>query len=338
MNTPRRLPAGFRTSAAYPLFAFDPAGDKALVLEFERSDYRRASFLDQRALRSQMGGWEVTRFELEAALEGQVARPSVNWLFHIGHCGSTLVSRLLDLVPGVLGLREPLPLLSLAHARADSPWFALTVQLLSRGFADTRAVIVKPTSVVLNVAEPLLEATAGHACLLWVDLSTWLATLLRDESLLASTLATETLRLNSVPLTPTPEAITAAERLSRLWLMEQFRWQRLSADPRFGSRLLDLDFADALANPASAIARLAQHYQVDFPPNLMRDIGDSQILARYAKDDHQIFNADTRRRELAAAHALYRADIEAGVAWAERTLAREAPSLLQRLRPRDGSG
>lgn len=337
MNTPRRLPAAFSTSAAYPLFAIDPATDRGWVMEFEPDDYRRASFLDQRSLRSRMGGWEVTRVELETILQACVARPSVNWLFHIGHCGSTLVSRLLDLLPGVLGVREPLPLLALAQVGAHSPWLQPTVQLLGRGFADTTTIVVKPTSVVGTIAEPLLEATTGNACLLWVDLSTWLATMLRDEALLASALATETLRLASRPSNPLPEAATSAERMSRLWLMEQLRWQHLTADPRFASRLLDLDFADMLTNPASVIARLAQHYRIDVPLDLIRDIDDSQLLTRYAKDDRQAFDSDTRYRELAAARARHQADIEAGVAWAERAVA--AGSLCpSRLRPRDGSG
>jgi hypothetical protein len=337
MNTPRRLPAAFSTSAAYPLFAIDPATDRGWVMEFEPDDYRRASFLDRRSLRAQMGGWEVTRAELETTLQARAARPAVNWLFHIGHCGSTLASRLLDLLPGVLGVREPLPLLALAQVGARSPWLQPTVQLLARGFADTRAVVVKPTSVVGTIAEPLLEATAGHACLLWVDLSTWLATMLRDEALFASALATETLRVASMPSNPLPEATTAAERMSRLWLMEQLRWQRLTADPRFASRLLDLDFADMLANPVSALARLALHYRIDVPQDLMQDIDDSQLLTRYAKDDRQAFDADTRYRELAAAQVRHQADIDAGIAWAERALA-DGSLCSSRLRPRDGSG
>ena len=112
---------------------------------------------------------------------------------------------------------------------------------------------------------------------------------------------------------------------------------RLTADPRFASRLLDLDFADMLSNPASVLARLAQHYRIDVPLDLIRDIDDSQLLTRYAKDDRQAFDSDTRYRELATARARHQADIEAGVAWAEQALAAGAlcPS---RLRPRDGSG
>ena len=142
MTAPRRLPPDFSRSAAYPLFAFDPAENRAWVLHFDADDYRRASFLDQRSLgRRDVSGWTVDRAELEAALISPAPLREVHWLFHIGHCGSSLVSRLLDLVPGVLGLREPLPLLALAHGREDpvvAAWEAPVLKLLARGFVDSR--------------------------------------------------------------------------------------------------------------------------------------------------------------------------------------------------------
>src|SRR5262245_59767355 len=108
MSPPRRLPRDFSLSAAYPLFAFEPTQDRAWVLHFEPEDYSRASFLDQRALHHrEISGWTVSRAELMAACDTPASLDRLHWLFHIGHCGPTLVSRLLDLLPGVLGLREP---------------------------------------------------------------------------------------------------------------------------------------------------------------------------------------------------------------------------------------
>ena len=49
MKPPRRLPSDFSVNAAYPLYAIDPAKDRAWVLHFDREDYRRATFLDERA-------------------------------------------------------------------------------------------------------------------------------------------------------------------------------------------------------------------------------------------------------------------------------------------------
>lgn len=342
MSRPSRLPPDFSVSAEFFLFAFDAAQDRGWVLHFDREDYRRASFLDQRALHHrQIAGWEVPRAELESALGGPAPAVSAgtpaHWLFHIGHCGSTLLSRVLDLAPGVLGLREPLPLLALAQAPGDpstAAWFAPTLRLLARGFDDTTAVIVKPTSVVTTLASRLLEGRSGHACLLWVDLRTWLATMLRDASVRESALSTEPVRLAGLPV-DMPAAAGDGERLARLWCGEQLRWRTLGADPGLRPRLIDIDFASVLADPAAASARLLAHFGLPVPTDWARRIEASGLLGRYAKDEAQDFDADVRQRELAAAAAVHRDDIAAGIAWAERALATaDATALLPRLHPR----
>ena len=321
MSRPRRLPPDFSRSAAYPLFAFDPAQDRAWVVHFEADDYRRASFLDQRSLnRPEVSGWVVDRAELAASLGPSAPLRYVHWLFHIGHCGSSLVSRMLDLVPGVLGLREPLPLLTLAHER-DNPvaaaWEAPVLASLARGFADSRAVIVKPTSVVSTIADRLLPTT-GRACLLWVDLHTWLATMLRDARLIDGVLSTEPLRLARQP--DLPSADTDAARLARAWLIEQLRWRTLAADPALTGRLIDLDFADVLRDPAPAVARLAAHYDLDVPEDWAQRIKASQLLSRYAKDGNAHFDSNARRRELSAAAEKHAEGIAEGLRWAESAL------------------
>ncbi|MFD0739042.1 hypothetical protein ACFQZQ_07085 [Lysobacter koreensis] len=338
MNRPSRLPPHFSASAEFFLFAFDPAQDRAWVLHFDREDYRRASFLDQRALHHrQIPGWEMPRAELEAALGRPASAPPVHWLFHIGHCGSTLLSRILDLAPGVLGLREPLPLLALAQSgEGVAGWFEPTLRLLARGFDDTQAVVVKPTSLVTTLAGPVLDRLPGQACLLWVDLQTWLATMLRDAGLCENALASEPLRLAALAEAGWPPAAGNGERLARLWLGEQLRWRQLARDPDKARRLLDLDFATVLDDPAATSARLLAHFGLQAPPDWAQRITASGLLTHYAKDGTQDFDAHTRRHELDAAAAAHRDAIAGGMIWAERAITLlGAGELTPRLRPRD---
>lgn len=334
MTPSRRLPGDFSRSAAYPLFAFDPAQDRAWVLHFGPEDYRRASFLDQRALHHrEISGWTVSRSELDAELGPPASLDRLHWLFHIGHCGSTLASRLLDLVPGVLGVREPLPLLTLADGRDDDAtrsWQDTVLGLLARGFDDTRAIIVKPTSVVTPLASRLLRGS-GRACLLWVDLRTWLATMMREQDLTERVFASEALRLagSRLDMDPLPDG----PRLARAWLAEQVRWQQLMAEPDLAQRLMDLNFADMLADPAAVGARLAAHYGLEVPADWARRIDDSGLLTRYAKDHAQQFDAQTRERELTAAADLHARAIAEGLRWAEAVVDQlDLPVLAGRLR------
>ena len=58
-------------------------------------------------------------------------------------------------------------LVNISQDTLAAAWEAPVLASLARGFADSRAVIVKPTSVVTTIADRLLPAT-GRACLLWV--------------------------------------------------------------------------------------------------------------------------------------------------------------------------
>ena len=97
----------------------------------------------------------------------------VHFIFHSGHVGSTLLSRLLDETGVVLSLREPLPLRTLAEAHdllgtvesllSEAQFASLASSVIgvwSRGYAATRKVIVKATSTASRVACPLLRLAA----------------------------------------------------------------------------------------------------------------------------------------------------------------------------------
>ncbi len=95
----------------------DLARDAALLVQLSERAYRAASFLDDRILTPDVkGGWASLPSVLEAARAIGERKP-LHFIFHTGHVGSTLLSRLLDESGCVLSLREPLPLRTLADAR-----------------------------------------------------------------------------------------------------------------------------------------------------------------------------------------------------------------------------
>lgn len=168
------------------------------MLHFRAGDYRDAAFLDDRLLsQRRFGGWRTGFEDIEARLQAEPAQHSAHFLFHIGHCGSTLLSRLLDALPGVLGLREPLPLLALADRRVEvaqpssrieparfERMLAAVSAGLRRGFQDTHRIVVKPTSVCTALAGQLLALDPqARAVLLGMRLDAWLPVMLRDPGL-----------------------------------------------------------------------------------------------------------------------------------------------------------
>src|SRR5215831_12947593 len=98
----------------YP-FAFDPGRDGIFFIRMDAPAYRRASFLDERLLTSETRGQWVPFADVARAMPAPSARP-LHFIFHSGHVGSTLLSRMLDETGKVLSLREPLPLRTMAEA------------------------------------------------------------------------------------------------------------------------------------------------------------------------------------------------------------------------------
>ena len=83
----------------------DLPSDQVLLSHLTEGDYRKASFLDQRIITPQLQRQLVPWSELSAVDMLQTAKPQ--YIFHIGHVGSTLLSRLLGEIDEILALREP---------------------------------------------------------------------------------------------------------------------------------------------------------------------------------------------------------------------------------------
>jgi hypothetical protein len=95
-----------------------------------------------------------TGLDALVALDSEPTLEPAGMIFHLSRCGSTLVSRLLCTVPGVVVLAEPAPLnalLRLDHSLVDDATLARLVRLVVRALgrrrhADERRLVLKCTS------------------------------------------------------------------------------------------------------------------------------------------------------------------------------------------------
>ena len=110
--------------------ALDPAAGMVRLVAMGREAYRAASFLDDRLLQQPVDAQIVPWPNVEDAMSGAL-RHDARWIFHIGHVGSTLISRLLGEIDLLVNeLATDVGLLG-QSGDADSPAERLQSQVLS---------------------------------------------------------------------------------------------------------------------------------------------------------------------------------------------------------------
>lgn len=319
----------------------------ALLVQLNEAAYRAASFLDDRILTPGLkGAWTSLDGLLAAAGAGIAGKP-LHFIFHTGHVGSTLLSRLLDESGRVLSLREPLPLRTLADARdaLGSPESLLSaagyerleralVQLWSRGYGGTHSVILKATSSACRVAPSLLERSpSARAVYLNVGAEPYLATLLAGKNSGIDLRGHGPVRIRQLqariqaPLAPL-HALSLGELAAMSWLAET--WNQHDAVDRFASRVLALDFDQLLADVAGSVRRVAEHFQLPLESSWLTDIARSPVLTRYSKSPDFEYSPQLRRELLRESRQTNAAQIAAGLRWLEN-LAGSQPAVARKL-------
>jgi hypothetical protein len=329
----RRLAAG---PAHFP-HTLDPVQDRLLLIALREEEFAAASFLDQRILTSSTKGDWASLADIAARLDAQ-ARDDAHYIFHIGHVGSTLMSRLLGSVPGILALREPLLLRSLADLWArkdavDAPWDptglpARTLvlrRLLSRTFRPDQRAIIKATSFTSEIA-PQMVAHGARALFLHVSPQSYMRTILAGEgsrqalaTLTGPRLVRLARRLPSMPFRLW--SLDEGSRVALAWVTEMLSLSAAEAALPAGS-VLWLDFDRFLIEPEASLLQIARHFGLPVGAEDAARIAASPIMLRYSKAPEHRYDAALRRSLQLQAASEHGGALRAGAEWLDR-LARE---------------
>lgn len=337
-----RLP---QSPDAYP-HNVDLVRNAVLLLGLEPGSYRQASFLDDRMLAPGLRGAWVSCDQAVAALSRvECARP-LHFIFHTGHVGSTLISRLLDTAGQLLPLREPLSLRSLADAhdtleRPEALLSAAQFEVLlgaflnawRRGYADTPAVLLKATSSAGRLASVLLQREpAARALYINLRAEPFLATLLAGANSALDLRAHGPARLRrlaaQVQLPPVPlYALSPGELAAMSWLTETLTQRDcLRRDP---DRVMAIDFDDFLLDVPRALLAIWIHLRLPGTPAL-DEARLATTLARYSKAPEHGYSPALRAGLLNDARRTQAAEIRRGQVWLEN-LARREPAVAAAL-------
>lgn len=303
------------------------------TMSFVRLDeaaLRAASFLDGRLA---VSGRDV----LELPLDRLPSLPCCpDFIFHIGHCGSTLLSRLLDLSPGVLGLREPQLLRDLAASapttiaiQSADGWaavFARSLGLFSRPHQPGQRIVVKATSTCNDLIAPVLALHAeARVVLLYMPLERYLATMLKPphHGRDAMQAAPDRLRylqarlgddrLHQVPM-------TVAETIALGWIAELARYEEIRSVAGERARVVPLDFEDLLGDLPGQLARLQNRLGLQGADPAAVDA----VMRAYSKQPEHAYSPADRLHDLQLARRMFGAEIARGIEWAENLIARHA--------------
>ncbi len=306
-----------------------------LLVQLNADAYRRESFLDDRILGpATVGAWASLDRVGAASRRLGDARP-VHFIFHTGHVGSTLVSRLLDETGSVLSLREPLPLRTLAEAhdglgRPDAllsePQFhelaAMLMRLWGRAYSPTQSVVVKATSSAGRLAATLLGGSAGsRAIYLNLSAEPYLATLLAGQNSPADLRGHGPGRMRRLQSRiagelPPLHSLSIGELAAMSWLAES--WSQREALAQYPARMIALDFGQVLADVGPSIGRILGHFGLSVDARELERIGRSPVLTRYSKAPEYAYTPHVRAELLRESRLRNSDEIRKGMAWLER--------------------
>ncbi|MBA3675842.1 MAG: hypothetical protein H0W74_00340 [Sphingosinicella sp.] len=250
-------------------------GEAALFMPMDREAYHRSIFLDGRispaASRTML--LPVKNFT------ERIPQPAgTGWIFHIAHCGSTLLARALDQLSTNLVLREPFALRQLGFDY-DEERLALVAAMLSKRYRPDTPTIVK-ANVPVNFLLPhliRLEPDA-HAIFLQCSLRDYLLAILRDEN------HREWMRRVTTHLASHLGGLSGLadhERAAALWLAQM---QAFARAIRQLPNARSLDSEAFFARPRHFVGVAARHLQVPITELELDALFKGSLFTTYSKN------------------------------------------------------
>ena len=311
--------------------ALDPNEGMVRLVAMDRDSYRAASFLDDRLVQRPVDAQILQWPAVEAAVAGEL-RHDARWIFHIGHVGSTLVSRLLGEIDGVLALREPRLLRDLAVVPADvrAGYVGAVPKLMSRTFADYEIACVKATSFASEIA-PQLVPPGERALFMYARPRNYIASILAGENsvkelhMLADYRA-KRLASRGIAL---PAARNDADAAGAAWACEMTTLESAAAAMP-DRRLSWADFDRMLENMAGELGRICAFFGFEADERALAAVASGPLMSRYSKDPAHQYSPSLRRDLIGQEIRLQGSDIDGALAML-RSAAEKSPLLARAL-------
>jgi hypothetical protein len=315
--------------------ALGPSTGMVRLITMSRESYRAASFLDDRILQQPVDGQVVVPWrDVAAAVAGEL-RADARWIFHIGHVGSTLVSRLLGEIDGVLAVREPRLLrdLAICPPQIRSEHIGSVPKLMSRTFAARELACVKATSFASEIA-PELVPSGECALFMYAMPAIYIASILAGENSLKELRSLADFRLARLAMRSIDllSARHEADLAAIAWACEMTALEA-AAEAMPDRHIAWTDFDAMLANMEAELSRVAQFF--DFDEDVAA-IATGPLMSRYSKALEHAYSPMLRRQLIGETSEQHRGEIDAALAMLD-SAAEKSPLLARALSRAGGS-
>ena len=305
--------------------------DNVLLAELGAKEIHAANFLDQRILTpSTKANWVSWQVVADIFNQTPESDSPPGFIFHVGHCGSTLVSRLLTFAEDTQSLREPVPLRILAQDSANinegrsflDPEAVLErlgvlIKMWGRG---ARHTVIKATSICTDLLPQIsLLRPDTRFVFMYNRLETQIATLLAGQNAITDLKGMARFRIQRV------QQITGLDlHLSRLslgklaalsWLSETTSITRSLENDAQNIELLE--FEALLTDPTTVLRRLMNHLNINTCNATVEKAVLSPVLQSYSKAPEHPYNAETRATILADSRNRFKRNIDEALVWVE---------------------
>lgn len=310
------LPDCWADDATWLIQAIDPKARLARLIRMNDEAYRQAGFLDDRML-GEATESRLCSLDEAVAAATRIDADSASWIFHIGHVGSTLVSRLLGEQDDVLAIREPRSLRDLAIASDDErPALALALRkLMGRGLVPGQAVVIKATSSVSEYA-PILVAPGARVLFMFASPRRYIEGILAGEnsvSELRALAAERSRRLSKRGIERAGLDDSDAHLAAAAWLCEMTALEA-AAEALSDEQEMWADFDAMLDDMGEALARITAHFEIGVERDAIDAIVSGPLMRRYSKAQEYDYSPALRTELLAEAGRRYRREIDAALA------------------------
>ncbi|WP_066807411.1 hypothetical protein [Sphingomonas asaccharolytica] len=290
------------------LHSFD--GDAAIFMPMDRAAYHRSIFLDQRI---SPAAARTIAFPVQTLLQHPSPAASTAWIFHMAHCGSTLLARALDNPTASLVLREPFALRQLG-LRPDTERLNLVLAMLGKRYRADAPTLVK-ANVPVNFLLPQLAAADPDArtIFLYLPLRPYLLAILRSE---AHRIWVRNVTVQLKPYLGDLSSAPDAERAATLWLtqIEAFAGA-LSAMPNAAA----LNAERLFAEPLHVLEAATRHFGMPISDAALEATVAGPLFSTHSKNPSIAFDNTARIALAAETECKLQAEIAAAEAWiAER--------------------